>query len=149
MFGNRQRFFEISDEGTSTSSSPCRQLGVPNCYVFRQFAQTSIETRPTSYLGSSLRTSADGGYTCDYVNGWFTRPAVEADQLDIDDLFFKGTTISDDSQLAGVTNAVDLVRQRTWEYGICSDGFGIEGSEQVELKTRDGQYDPGESRCKE
>lgn len=136
-------FERISDESTSWPP-PCTELGLPECAVFRQYAQTTLQTIPTIFYGTDFRCTGENGLSCNLETGYFLRPAVEAD-LALDSEFFTPTSVRGLTKEA--YGVIELVQTETWFWGVCSEGNAQSANKSVELNTRDGDYDSSESSC--
>lgn len=116
-----------------------------DCDVIFQSGQTTLETASTTYFGDTLHC-AGGGTTCNLQSGWFTAKRVEADELELDTGYFTGGSL-DSTHTYSQMDVMSIVTSRTRVDGICSLGFGEDGSNQIFPETRDGSYDSRHTTC--
>lgn len=118
------------------------------CEAHQNQMTTLLETGSTAHFGTSLYCVKDSGsYTCDVVNGWFTQKRVEADSLEIYGYAYRDN-FYDEVTVASEGNVMEITHSHTgWDNGTCAHGSGDDGSDVIEIKTRDGDYDGSHSPC--
>lgn len=133
------------------SSSPysCVIWDAPRCRILNRFAQTSVETLDTAYMGvTGVQCSAiwpPGWPTvieyCNFTSGIVIRPRVEMDQVAMESFFFPSLDLE-----TLTFNAVhEAVHMSTLDQGVCTNT--TYQSNPTDTNTRDGSYSLTKSQC--
>lgn len=143
----------VPSGSTSAGPDPCRQLGLEHtgCIYLVDYAQTSIETLDTSYLGPvAVQCGAiwppnwpNAVEYCNFSIGNVIRPRVEMDSITMNSFFF----YSLGAWLYIDTNLYESVQMTTRDKGVCTKAYAAYQIYDVYPETRDGLYNTSEEQC--